>query len=239
MTDSTSVSVWLQTSNFIKYTVTALVTVFFFGDSMKSYKTVNETYTFELTEKHSRFIATLAHIDDEQAALSFLNDMRSKYWDAKHNVYAYSLSSGTKRFSDDSEPHGTAGKPVLDIIEGNGLDNVIIVVTRYFGGILLGTGGLVRAYSGAAAGVIENAEILTMKQCIKTHINCEYSQYENLVKLISGYPANILSTDYNEKIGIDFYLDIEQKVNFEAQISDTFLGSVLPQFSEEIFFPIK
>lgn len=206
---------------------------------MKPFKTVTNVVSTEITEKRSRFIATLAHADDEQVALSFLNEMRSKYWDAKHNVYAYSLSNGSKRFSDDSEPHGTAGKPVLDVIEGNGLEDVIIVVTRYFGGVLLGTGGLVRAYSAAAAAAIEKAEILVMTPCVKTVLRCNYSQYDNFCKILEKYPCEILSTDYADLISVSLYLDITFKEEFLNDITEKFFGSVIPQFNEEISFPIK
>ena len=141
---------------------------------MKSYNTINNECTFELTEKRSKFIATLRHIETEEEATAFINEMRTTYWDARHNVFAYALSEGNiKRFSDDGEPHGTAGKPILEVIDGASLKNVAIVVTRYFGGVLLGTGGLVRAYSGAAQGVLTSADIKTMTECDELEITCD------------------------------------------------------------------
>lgn len=130
---------------------------------MESYITVSGESVGEYSEKRSRFIATLRHTETEEQAAAFLAEMRSKYWDARHNCYAYSMSGGTlKRFSDDGEPHGTAGKPILDIIDGSGLTDIMIVVTRYFGGVLLGTGGLVRAYSAAAREAVANANRVKM-----------------------------------------------------------------------------
>ena len=115
---------------------------------MDGFVTVLEETTAEYTEKRSRFIATLYPCDTEEKAAEFINKMRSEYWDARHNCFAYSVENGAvKRFSDDGEPHGTAGKPILEVIEGAGITNTVIVVTRYFGGVLLGTGGLVRAYT--------------------------------------------------------------------------------------------
>ena len=116
---------------------------------MEKYITVLGESTAEYTEKRSRFIATIRHCDSEEEALAFIEEMRSKYWDARHNVYAYSVKH-QGRFSDDGEPHGTAGKPVYDVITSDGITNLAVVVTRYFGGVLLGTGGLVRAYSKSA-----------------------------------------------------------------------------------------
>ena len=112
------------------------------------YSTVFSETKTEYVEKRSRFIATLRHCETEEEANAFLEEMRSKYWDARHNCFAYSVNEGKlRRFSDDGEPHGTAGKPMLDVITGSGITNIAVVVTRYFGGVLLGTGGLVRAYS--------------------------------------------------------------------------------------------
>ncbi|MBQ0083499.1 MAG: YigZ family protein [Clostridiales bacterium] len=206
---------------------------------MKAFKTVMDKTEAEITEKRSRFIATLAHVENEQAALSFLNEMRSMYWDARHNVYAYSLSSGTKRFSDDGEPHGTAGKPVLDVINGNGLDDVIIVVTRYFGGVLLGTGGLVRAYSSAAAEVVKNAEVCEMTPCITVKTECEYPQYDRLSKILEGYSCHIISTDYADKINISLLLAVTEKQRLEEEIKEAFFADLSLNYGEEISFPIK
>ena len=118
---------------------------------MEQYKTVLEGGTGEIVEKKSRFIATVRPVKNEEEALAFLEEMRKKYWDARHNCYAYSIGKNREftRCSDDGEPSGTAGRPMLDVILGEDIYNVAVVVTRYFGGVLLGTGGLVRAYSKA------------------------------------------------------------------------------------------
>ena len=118
---------------------------------MEQYKTVLEGGAGEIVEKKSRFIATVRPVKNEEEALAFLEEMRKKYWDARHNCYAYSIGKNREftRCSDDGEPSGTAGRPMLDVILGEDIYNVAVVVTRYFGGVLLGTGGLVRAYSKA------------------------------------------------------------------------------------------
>ena len=137
---------------------------------MDGYFTVRQQYIAELTEKKSRFIATIRKVESEEEALGFITEMKKKYWDARHNCSAYIIleeksdASGEKKVfkdiekcSDDGEPSKTAGAPILDVIRGAGMKNTAIVVTRYFGGVLLGTGGLVRAYSGAAALAVEGA----------------------------------------------------------------------------------
>ncbi len=118
---------------------------------MADYKTVRAAASGELTEKRSRFIGYCKPVSTEEEATAFIASIRSRHWDARHNVYAYSLREGNlRRYSDDGEPSGTAGMPVLDVLQKSGVTDVCVVVTRYFGGVLLGTGGLVRAYSQAA-----------------------------------------------------------------------------------------
>ena len=124
---------------------------------MDQYRTIRGTSTFEYEEKRSRFIATAAFADTEEAALAVLEKVRAANRTARHNVYAYVLQNGRTRYSDDGEPAKTAGTPVLEAIGHAGISDVIVVVTRYFGGILLGTGGLVRAYTAAASGALQSA----------------------------------------------------------------------------------
>ena len=130
---------------------------------MADYKTIRGTATFEYEEKRSRFIATASFADTEEKALAVLNAVRAANRTARHNVYAYVLQNGRTRYSDDGEPAKTAGTPVLETIGHAGVADVIVVVTRYFGGILLGTGGLVRAYTAAASGALQQAEIVSMR----------------------------------------------------------------------------
>ena len=151
----------------------------------REYKTVYEGGEGEIVEKKSRFIATVIPCEDEETALQFIEATKKKYWDAKHNVFAFNVKKGkTLRFSDDGEPHGTAGKPILDVIVGSGLTDIAIVVTRYFGGVLLGTGGLVRAYSKSAKDVIESAEVFQMIPSLEYETVCEYTDHSKLENLI-------------------------------------------------------
>jgi len=143
---------------------------------MKSYKTINNFASDEIIEKKSRFIGYIKPVSSEEAALSFINEISKKHWDATHNVYAYNIKdSNISRCSDDGEPAKTAGAPVLDVILKEEITNVVIVVTRYFGGTLLGTGGLIKAYSSAAKAALNKTDIVVMTSCIEFIISIPYT----------------------------------------------------------------
>ena len=206
---------------------------------MKSFKTVNGKNVFELTEKRSKFIATIKHIETEEEAVQFINEMRSKYWDARHNVYAYALNDGNiKRFSDDGEPHGTAGKPVLDVIDGAELKNTVIVVTRYFGGILLGTGGLVRAYSASAQGAVNTADIKTMTDCREIEITCEYSKFDTLNSILKDISGGIISTEFLDGVITTIFINETDADAFSERLIDTFNGKITIKSIKNRFYPI-
>ena len=143
----------------------------------ETYKTVQGESTGEIEEKRSRFIATIRHIESQEDALAFYEEMRKKYWDARHNCTACILGKkGEYRHSsDDGEPSGTAGRPMLEVLDGAGMTDVAVVVTRYFGGTLLGTGGLVRAYSGAVQEGLRHAEIAEKRFCTCLKITTDYN----------------------------------------------------------------
>ena len=194
---------------------------------MESYITVTGESVGEYSEKRSRFIATLRHTETEEQAAAFLAEMRSKYWDARHNCYAYSMSSGAlKRFSDDGEPHGTAGKPILDIIDGSGLTDITVVVTRYFGGVLLGTGGLVRAYSAAAREAVSAAERVKMTPCTVYKARCGYSELERLTKLITDSGGRVENTVYAADVELEFYLEDSACDGFLLKLKEAFAARI-------------
>lgn len=189
---------------------------------MNSYLTIQTPNTAELTEKKSRFIASLYPCTTEEEASTVLAEIKSKYWDARHNVYAYILNSGTVRFSDDGEPHGTAGKPVLDVLTGSGLTDVIIVVTRYFGGILLGTGGLVRAYSGTAKLCLDSAQKVEMCPCVWCNIECDYQNHAKLMSLIEEKGGVVTNEEFTDIVTVSFSFKEEQIDDFEAALIEKF-----------------
>ena len=195
---------------------------------MKEYNTIEQEVTSELTEKKSRFIATLIHIDSVKEAENILENIQKKYYDAKHNCYAYRVieeGSVLERSSDDGEPSGTAGAPILNLLQQQNLCNNIIIVTRYFGGILLGTGGLVRAYSQSAKDVIEQSKIIKKQEGYEIELEIEYKDFEKLKYLCSKKGINIKNTEYLENITVvleikeedkDIFIS-EDKINFKPK----------------------
>jgi len=169
----------------------------------QSFYTIKENSIDELIEKKSRFIANVFYVRNEEEVNNKIEEVKKINRDARHHVYAYRLESGVEKYSDDGEPSGTAGVPILDILRGEELVNVLIVVTRYFGGILLGTGGLVRAYGGVAKLVLENVSKVEMKLCAEYRITIDYDMYSILQYYFKNNDIRILSTNFLEKIEIN------------------------------------
>lgn len=167
---------------------------------MPDYKTIRGRSTFEYEEKRSRFIATAAFADTEEAALQLLQAVRAANRTARHNVYAYVLQDGRIRYSDDGEPAKTAGTPVLEAIQHAGVSDVIVVVTRYFGGILLGTGGLVRAYTAAASGALQAAELVSMRQVVACRLRLPYSQFEQAQRMIRAAETRLQDPVFDDAV---------------------------------------
>ena len=160
---------------------------------MKAYTTVLGASEAEFTEKKSRFIGRCFPVETEDEAFAVIADVKKRHWDATHNCYAFIVGENglTQRFSDDGEPSGTAGMPILDVIKQKGLTNTLIVVTRYFGGILLGAGGLVRAYSKAAASAVDCADMVRVEPAAVMTVEIDYSRYGAL----EGYIRQRASVD--------------------------------------------
>ena len=170
------------------------------------FKTINQAQTAEITEKKSRFIANILYVESIEEAEEYIKQIRKKYNDAKHNCFAYAIEtedgSIAVKYNDDGEPGGTAGAPMLKIILENGLSNVLVVVTRYFGGILLGTGGLVRAYSDVTKKAIEKAKIIQKTRGYEAKIQIEYDSLETLKYYLKKQNIKIINTNYEEKIEV-------------------------------------
>lgn len=201
---------------------------------MAEYKTVKALAGDEFTEKKSRFIGHIAPASSEEEATAFINKMRADYRDAAHNVYAYSLREGQiKRASDDGEPQGTGGVPVLNVINGAGLVDVCVVVTRYFGGTLLGVGGLVRAYTEGAKIAIGAAEIKTMAQSADIHLCCGYDFFGKLEYYLNEHGILVLSTEFGEDVNTVLRLREEAVLKFEQDITELSAGKLLPEIISE------
>ena len=205
---------------------------------MKTAKVMIGHAAGEITEKKSRFIAGVYEIHSEEEALKILESVRKKYYDARHNCYAYVLGerSETQRFSDDKEPQGTAGKPILEVITKQGFHNTLIVVTRYFGGILLGTGGLVRAYTQAAGEGLkqaeqngQTAEVFTGKEL---SVTCDYSASGKVQYLISQMEIPVADTIYDANVTFKVIVPVSQAGSLITKITEATNASALITPSE-------
>lgn len=174
---------------------------------MKEYKTVEFESSDEFTEKKSRFIGYVKPVKTQAEAVEFINSIKSKHWDATHNVSAYVLKENNiQRSSDDGEPSGTAGVPVLDVLLKEGLVDVCVVVTRYFGGTLLGAGGLIRAYFHGSKIAVEAGHIITMAPCKIITASVDYSFYDRMNLMLGDFGANIENSEFADKVNIVFSL---------------------------------
>ena len=170
---------------------------------MESYVTVLQRSYFEYEDRKSVFIGEAVPVSTEEEALAFIEGVKKTYPDARHHVYAYILRENSiMRFSDDGEPQGTAGMPVLDVIRKNGITNVAVVVTRYFGGTLLGTGGLVKAYTSATIGALDNAQIITYDIYTELTIEAGYSDYQKFAPIFSEFGFRIDDTRFTDKVSL-------------------------------------
>ncbi len=181
---------------------------------MNEYKTVEKEAYDEFIEKKSKFIGYVKPVKTVQEATDFINSIKSKHWDATHNVSAFVLrENNIQRSSDDGEPSGTAGVPVLDVLLKEGLYDVCVVVTRYFGGILLGAGGLVRAYSHGSKLAVSAGNIITMAPCKLLSVTVDYSFYDRLLLMLNDIDANVEDSNFADFVTVNFSLksDLTEK----------------------------
>lgn len=172
---------------------------------MKEYKTVEFESKDEFVETKSRFIGYVKPVKTQEEATNFINSIKSKHWDATHNVSAFVLrENNIQRSSDDGEPSGTAGVPTLDVLLKENLVDVCVVVTRYFGGTLLGAGGLIRAYSHSSKIAVEAGHIITMAPCKVLSVSVDYSFYDRLNILLSEFNANIENSEFTDNVTVTF-----------------------------------
>ena len=182
----------------------------------------------EIVEKKSRFIATIRKCETEEEAVAFIEEMKKKYWDARHNCSAFIIGSRGEltRCSDDGEPSGTAGRPMLEVLTGSGIRNIAVVVTRYFGGGLLGAGGLTRAYTKGAKDALDAAGISVVRRWIEVLLPCSYAQYERMKLETEGFGGVIAEADYGADIALTVLLPEERADAFLAHILDVTAGTV-------------
>ncbi len=193
---------------------------------LESFKTLDKKAEYEIVEKKSRFIANASPVESENEANEFINKIKKKYRDARHNVFAYQIGQNNEiiKQSDDGEPSGTAGLPVLDVLRGANIKNAAIVVTRYFGGVLLGTGGLVRAYGKSAKGAVENAVIVEKTLLREIEINADYSLLGKLQYETERMGHIIKNIDYTDTILISVLTKEKNAENFIEFITDITKG---------------
>jgi len=209
-------------------------------DRPLGFRTVKAPASIELVINKSRFIGQCFPISSEELALEQLSMLRKRYWDATHNCYAYSVGQKGEiaRFSDDGEPGGTAGMPMMDALRGSGVTNVLCVVTRYFGGILLGTGGLVRAYSRACAEAIRAAGIVRMAPCDLVEFSVPYSQWTMLQQEARRQGAD-LTPEYGEKIRCIAAVEAERTKSFIDAVYDQSAGSLTGKTFGREYRPVE
>ena len=198
---------------------------------LPEYKTVYRGGEGEITEKKSRFIANVVPVSSEEEAEEFIESMKKKYWDARHNCYAYIIGERgeIKRFSDDGEPGGTAGKPILEVLSGEGVTNAAIVVTRYFGGTLLGTGGLVRAYGAAAKAGLSASAVINKIPGMRLSITTDYTGLGKLQYLLGQRGITVLDTVYTDKVEMEALVSLKEGAAVKAEITEGTNGQAVLQ----------
>lgn len=200
------------------------------------YKTIRKQHNITFTERRSEFIAYICPVKTNDEAVDFINSIKAMHRKATHNVYAYILrENNITRYSDDGEPQGTAGVPVLDILQKNGLTDVCCVVTRYFGGILLGGGGLVRAYSTSAKLVVEDAGILNMCECYRTEIHMDYNMYSKVSYFLPQYEIKELSSKFEDEVFMEVLVKEQYFEPLRAKLIDVSNGKIDIEKSEKLF----
>lgn len=198
--------------------------------SDKKIKRLKQSANIEFVEKKSLFIGYAEVVKSEEEALAIIKSKKKEYADATHNVYAYMIGDSIARYSDDNEPQGTAGMPVLNSIRMSGLTDVLVVVTRYFGGILLGAGGLVRAYSTAASMALDAGGVLIFEPYSQMSIVCPYSDYGKLNLELMAYKCKIDNTAFEDEVTIDFAVREEECQSLIDRIVDLFNGKLSPVY---------
>lgn len=207
---------------------------------MDNYKTVLREASDSFVEKKSRFIGHCKPVKTEAEAIEFIKSIKSEHWDASHNVYAYVLrDGGIMRYSDDGEPQGTAGVPVLDVLQKSGIVDAALVVTRYFGGVLLGGGGLVRAYSHAASIGVAAAEPVIMEKCLEMTLRCDYNRYTKAEAVICECSGVMDNTVFDDAVTLHFHIAPDNLEKLKMAMADLTNGQGIFHEQGSNFYGMK
>ncbi len=193
----------------------------------------------EFTEKRSSFLGHVRMVETEDEAKTFVAEMKKKYYDARHNCWCYIIKDGAVRYSDDGEPQGTAGIPMLEVLKREGVTNVVCVVTRYFGGVLLGTGGLLRAYTKSAKDALDAAGISVVRRWVKAELACTYSLLERLKLECTAANGLVSDVEYSTDVCLKLLLPEDGVEDFSRRIADVTAGASRLAIIGEIYKPVR
>ena len=194
---------------------------------VESYRTLLQLGQNEFTIEKSRFIGHAAPVESKEAALAFIETIRKKHWDATHNAWAYMIEANLQRFSDDGEPQGTAGIPILEVLKKEQLIQSVVVVTRYFGGIKLGAGGLIRAYTQGAKIALDSAQIITKALRSICFAQADYSHLKPMQNELQALGIRILDIQYTDKVHLEILFDPQQETSLHETLMEISSGSVI------------
>lgn len=192
----------------------------------REYKTVSRQGHDEFVEKKSRFIGYCAPVKTAEEAMDFVKSIKKKHNDARHNCFAYSLKDGSMRYSDDGEPQGTAGQPMLEMLTKSGITDCVVVVTRYFGGVLLGTGGLSRAYTNGAKIAINASIPIEMIMARSISFSCDYSLYGSVQTLVSKHGAIVDESDFANDVSLSLTIEPDKYNDFCVDLTELCAGKI-------------
>lgn len=206
-----------------------------------SYRVLLEGGEGEYVEKKSRFIATVRKCESEEEAAAFIGEMKKKYWDARHNCSAFVIGAGGEltRCSDDGEPGGTAGRPMLEVLLGEGIRNIAVVVTRYFGGVLLGTGGLVRAYTRAVQEGLRNCTLGRMRRGWEVEIGTDYNSVGKILYLLGNAGIEPLESNYTDRVSLRILAPAEEADGLEKKMTEATGGKLRFEKKKEVYYVDK
>lgn len=208
------------------------------SNKLQTYRVLLEGGVGEIIEKKSRFIATVRKVETEEEAVAFVEEMKKKYWDARHNCSAFVIGSRGEltRCSDDGEPSGTAGRPMLEVLLGEGIRNIAVVVTRYFGGVLLGTGGLVRAYTQAVKAGLENCSLGAMVHGYEILLNTDYNGIGKVLYLLGQKAIEPIDSDYGADVTLWIRIPSGMAEQLHKELIEATSGKIGWEVLEELYF---